>query len=84
MIPGNNFEVVYAEMQPQYVPLPTIRTEKMVLSRWEAPRDDERRHIAAGGDLFILQLGREVQQPVLPIADTPQNALRVLVDTEQP
>ena len=81
VIPGNEFEVVYAENQPEYIPLPTIRTEHLVLSRWQLT-EEERAHIAQGGDLFILQIGRTVQQPVMPIADAPDKALQIMMETD--
>lgn len=83
VIPGNEeFEVVYAANQPEYIPLPVLRTEMSLLSRWRLT-EAERKHIADGGDLFVcvLHFG-EPLRPLLPIADTPENAMRILVETE--
>jgi hypothetical protein len=54
-------EVVYAKNQPEYEPLPAFRTQTCVVTRWKLS-DDERRHIAGGGDLFIcmMNFGRPI------------------------
>ena len=83
VVPGNEqFEVVYAADQPEYIPLSVLRTEKSLLSRWRLT-DAERAHIAGGGDLFIcvMHFGHPLQ-PLLPIADTPENAMTIMVETE--
>lgn len=74
---GSGCEVVYAKDQPQYNSLPTFRTQTSVLSRWKLT-DDERRHIAEGGDLFIcmMNFGGPLQ-PVLPMAEDPDIGLIV-------
>jgi hypothetical protein len=83
VVPGNEeFEVVYAKDQPEYQPLPVLRTEKALLSRWRLS-EAERAHIAAGGDLFVcvLHFGGTLQ-PMMPIADTPERAMQIMVETE--
>jgi hypothetical protein len=84
VIPGNDdFETVYAKDQPEYVPLPVMRTEKAVMSRWVLT-PEERQHIAQGGDLFICQMNfGHALQPILPIAAGPQDAVRVLVEVNE-
>ena len=81
VIPGHeNFETVFAKDQPEYLPLPTIQTDKAVLSRWSLT-PEEREYIAQGGDLFIIQLNyAQALQPVLPIANNSREALRILIE----
>ena len=74
-------ETVYAKDQPEYLPLPTFRSEKAVLSRWVLT--EERAHIAAGGDLFIcmMNFGGPLL-PILPIAAGPDQALETMLAVE--
>jgi hypothetical protein len=77
-------ECVYAADQPEYTPLPVFRTEKSVVSRWKLS-DAERRHIAAGGDLFIMMVNRGgALLPILPIAADPDTALQFMLEAEAP
>lgn len=83
VVPGNeDFEVVYAKDQPEYQSLSVLRTEKALLSRWRLS-DAERAHIAAGGDLFIcvMHFGGSLQ-PMMPIADSPERAMQIMVEVE--
>jgi hypothetical protein len=83
VVPGNEaFEVVYAKDQEEYTPLPVLRTEKVLLTRWRL-NDDERQHIANGGDLFIcvLHFGGPLQ-PIKPMAEFPEDAMRIMIETE--
>jgi hypothetical protein len=75
-------ETVYAKDQPEYAALPTFRTDKALISRWKLS-EEERRHIAEGGDLFIcvLHFGQPLQ-PILPIAAQPQQALEMMLRCE--
>ena len=73
-------EVTYAKDQKEYVPLPCIRTEHALLSRWRLS-EEERAHIAEGGDLFIVQLYfGELFQPICPLATTENEALECLMN----
>lgn len=83
VIPGQEeFEVVYAKDDPAYLPLPVLRTKNVLISRWKLT-EAERAHLAAGGDLFICMLHfGENLQPMMPIAAGPEEALRILVETE--
>ena len=73
------FEVVYAADQPEYNPLPAVRTEKVLVTRWRLT-DDERQWLANGGDLYIavLHFGQPLQ-PLMPIASTPDEVMDVLM-----
>jgi hypothetical protein len=66
-----------------YTPLPAFRTDKAVISRWRLT-DDERQHIANGGDLFvcILNYGQPIW-PIMPIAASPEQALETLLQVEE-
>ena len=79
---GEACEVTYARDQPEYSPLPVFRTDKSVLSRWKLT-DAERRHIAAGGDLFIcmMNFGGPLLS-ILPIATDPFAALDLMLEAE--
>ena len=54
VIPGlEDREVVYAKDQPEYLPLPSLRTKSgHVVARW-ALTDEERALIAEGADVFL-------------------------------
>jgi hypothetical protein len=54
VVPGlEQHEVVYAKDQPQYIPLPTLRSrDGRVMSRW-AFTPEERQQIANGADLYL-------------------------------
>jgi hypothetical protein len=75
-------EVTFAKDQPEYSPLPVFQTEKTVISRWKLS-EAERRHIAAGGDLFIamMNFGGPLL-PILPIAADPDQALELVLEAE--
>jgi hypothetical protein len=80
-IPGaDGITVVYAEGQAEYQPLPVVRMDNAVMSRWTLT-DEERKHIADGGDLFIccMNFGGPLQ-PILPIADTPEHAMQIMIE----
>jgi hypothetical protein len=62
-------EMVYAKDQPQYTPLPCLKSRKAdgkgrILTRWTFT-DEERKAIAAGADLFVSVL--TYQQPLQPV-----------------
>jgi hypothetical protein len=85
VVPGNEkFEVCYAKDQPEYLPLPALRTEHAMLTRWRLT-DDERRHIAEGGDLFIavMHFGHKLQ-PLMPMVATPEDAMRAMIEMNAP
>jgi hypothetical protein len=49
------YEVVYAESQPEYIPLRSLRSrtpEARVLSRWSLT-PEQRQMIAEGGDIYL-------------------------------
>lgn len=82
VIDGNEpFEVVYAADQPEYTPLPALRTEKALITRWRLS-DEERQWIANGGDLFIavLHFGQPLQ-PLMPLATSADEVMAILMDT---
>jgi hypothetical protein len=83
VVPGSGpVETRFAENQPQYQPLPAFRSEKAILSRWRLT-EEERKHIADGGDLFICQLPFDNPlQPILPIAAAPERALEIMFEVE--
>jgi hypothetical protein len=61
-------ELIYAKDQPQYTPLPCLKSHKpdgtgSILTRWTFT-EEERKAIAAGADLFVRVL--TYQQPLQP------------------
>jgi len=57
VLPGVKANVVMGEGQPQYIPLPALRSQTetgMVLTRWRLT-DAERKALLEGADLFLLQ-----------------------------
>ena len=63
-------------------PLPTFNTEKCIVSRWSFS-DEERAHIANGGDLFIAiaNHGHPIW-PFMPVAAEPEQALSLVMEME--
>jgi hypothetical protein len=59
-------EVVYAKDQPEYLPLPTLRSaDGRVVSRW-SPTTEERAAIAGGADVYLtLHTFNQPLQPIL-------------------
>ena len=59
VVPGSGLtEVILAENQPQYLPLPVVRLPGKscpMVSRWR-PTHEERMEIAAGADIVLTQL----------------------------
>ena len=67
-----------------YLPLPVLRTESCVMSRWKLTAE-EREYIASGGDLFVCQLhGGGGLQPLLPIAAPQDEAMRIMIEVGTP
>lgn len=66
-------EVTYAEEQPQYTPLRTLRSigpEHRVISRWTLT-DEQRKAVADGADLFLelLTFGDPLQPIRIAVSD---------------
>ena len=66
-------EVIYAEHQPQYIPLRTLVSDsrdRRVLSRWQ-PTQEQREEIAKGADIYLqlLTFGQPLQPILLFISD---------------
>jgi len=90
VLPGcpNIPEVVFAKDQPEYVPLPAVIMDKAtgipVMTRWRLT-DDERRWIAAGGEIVLTQMtfGRSLQPVHLQVVvkgDLPETDHLILKD----
>ena len=53
LVPDGSRPVVIAKDQPEYVPLPVVRTpDGQVITRWELT-PEERAAIAGGADVFV-------------------------------
>ncbi len=68
-----NREIVYAENQPQYIPLRTLvsdNRDQRVLSRWE-PTPEQRKAIADGADVYLqlLTFGEPLQPIIMLVSD---------------
>ncbi|MDA8121778.1 MAG: hypothetical protein M0Z38_04330 [Deltaproteobacteria bacterium] len=68
-------EVIYAKDQPEYHPLPTLRSsdpEVKVMSRW-TPDPRQRLAIATGADLYLVLLtfGNPLQPIMIGVGDRP-------------
>lgn len=63
-------KVVYAKDQPEYIPLPALRSvDGRVVSRWILT-EDERRLVAAGADIYLsVHTFNGPLQPVLLTVD---------------
>lgn len=76
-------EIRIAESQPEFQTLPSFRTAYTNISRWRLT-DEERAHIAAGGDLFIAQMnGKDALQPIMPIAVGEDRVLELVLACEE-
>lgn len=79
VVPGlEPYEIVYAEHQLEYIPLPTLRSKApnyTVYSRWE-PTEKERVAILHGADIYILQqtFGHLYQPTAMIICKAEDNA----------
>jgi hypothetical protein len=63
LLPGGAQAVIYAEKQPQYIPLPTVRTPQgTIVTRW-SPTDAEKAAIIRGEDVYvtIMTFGQPLQ-----------------------
>lgn len=71
-------EAVYAEKQPEYNPLPALRTATgTVLSRWLFD-EDERKQIAEQGFIYLsVQTFNHPLQPLLLSADPPAEFAKI-------
>lgn len=77
---SEEFEVVYAANQPEYNPLPVLRTDKALLTRWRLTPDEIQR-LQNGEDLYIciMHFGGPLQ-PLLPIVCNEKEAQALLVE----
>jgi len=65
LVPLGSRPLVFAEHQPQYQPLPSIRTpDGKVITRWTLT-DSERAAIVRGEDVFLTVL--TFNQPLQPV-----------------
>jgi hypothetical protein len=65
LVPPGSKAVVFAEHQPEYQDLPSVRTPYgHVITRW-APSLDERRRIAEGEDLYLTIWSHGAINPVV-------------------
>jgi hypothetical protein len=69
--------------QEEFLTLPSFQTDHSSISRWRLS-DEERAHIASGGDLFLANLtfGGGVQ-PILPLAVPQEEVLSLVLACEQ-
>lgn len=76
-------ELMVGAHQKEFSTMPSFRTQYTNISRWRLS-DEERAHIAAGGDLFIGQLnGNQQLQPVLPMAIPEDRVLEHVLACEE-
>lgn len=74
VIPSSaNDEVVYAKDQPEYQPLPCIKTpDGAVLTRWSL-NEQERRQVAEQGYVYLTVMTfNQPLQPLLMTVDPPE------------
>ncbi len=66
VIPGSNVtEIIYAEQQPEYIPLPSIRTpDGIVLSRWELSDEELARVVQTRSVYLALHTFNNPLQPI--------------------
>jgi len=66
LVPPGSVATLIAKDQPEYLPLPSVRTPLAhVITRWELT-PEERTAIANGADLFITLLSNGTICPMLP------------------
>lgn len=65
LIPDGSKAVVIAKNQPQYLPLPSIRTPGgQVITRW-SPSEEERKALMRGEDIYITIFAKGQIQPIM-------------------
>lgn len=65
LVPPGSRAIVIAEHQPQYTPVPCVRTpDCQVITRWQFT-DEERAAIVRGEDLFLTILSSGPINPVI-------------------
>mgnify|MGYP001567924825 CR=1 FL=1 len=72
-------EIVFAKNQPEYLPLPVLRTKDgVVLSRWRLT-DAERAAVADGADILltVMTFNAPLQPFRIEVAEHPRSALEV-------
>lgn len=69
---ADSAEVVYAQNQPPYQPLPCLRTvDGMILTRWSLS-EDEKQQVCEQGYIYLsVQTFNSPLQPLLMSADVP-------------
>jgi hypothetical protein len=67
-------ETVYAKDQPQYIPLPSIKTpDGVMLTRWSV-NETEKRQIAGQGYIYlIVNTFNQPLQPVMMSTNVPED-----------
>jgi len=64
-VPLGSRQLVYGEGQPEYSPLPAVRTpDNQVITRWRLT-EEERQRIAEGKDIFLTFLSTGPINPVI-------------------
>lgn len=59
-------EVVYAKEQPEYIPLPSVKTpDGVVLTRWSVNEEEKRRIIEQGYIYLMVNTFNQALQPVM-------------------
>jgi hypothetical protein len=77
-------EIVYAKDQPEYLPLPVLRSPQgVVLSRWKLS-DQDRAAIAAGADILlsIWTFNRPLSPLLIEVAEVDRSLLDVAAHME--
>lgn len=76
-------EVVYAENQPEYQPLPSIRAaDGTILTRWKLTEEEKRQVLSQGYVYLLVMTFNQPLQPLLLTAELPDGFLPHGVETD--
>ena len=67
-------ETVYAEKQPEYIPLPSVRTpDGVILTRWSVNEEEKRQIVEQGYVYLIVNTFNQPLQPLMMSTVVPED-----------
>lgn len=74
VIPETNLEeVVYAKEQPEYQPLPSLRTaDGTILTRWQLTEEEKQQVLSQGYVYLLVMTFNQPLQPLLLTTELPE------------
>lgn len=76
-------EVVYAENQPEYQPLPSLRaTDGTILTRWKLTEEEKQQVLSQGYIYLLVMTFNQPLQPLLLTTEVPDGFVSREADTD--